>query len=386
MGFRSLKSWFKGLLCISGGGTESQWDWRDDHYDETLNEQDLLDLQETIESHPGLLILQGHQLRKYEERLAGLARIYHRTAALPCPKDEGYAPARAFPEGVEHCRALPQAVGEITEISVTATAPLHSRPSTFETVHEEEPILRPLHLADDINRLETEVVSSFSPKQLARGSVKLEGRKNSLSERSKIHSAPVFPPQLLRRTLSVAGSSDFFAEEVQTPCQPGMSPSGDSLSDASAPPPSLSPRIETTSSLEGENSFTARQHLENLGTAFSPFHDKQPLHVTVSKDYDVIQGQKPSRPLSGDPLQEELLFHSDGPPLSPNSETVRSLTSAYNRERASPEWKVKNAVFAAADIRATSDSAGSMWEDDNLTRLIPEKVESSKLVFDKGCA
>ncbi|GMH41954.1 hypothetical protein BSKO_09873 [Bryopsis sp. KO-2023] len=390
MGF-ALTSWLKRLVCAHPKEPLTPKDWRDEHYDEPLNEQDLLDLQETIDAHSGLVLLHGQALRKYEERLARLAKIYQRTATLPISLEDEYAPPRGALWKTYDQRGVVQEAGVIVDSPVTTThleLPQQHSPVSVETVREEEQIVRPRQVSDDINRLEREVVTSFSPRQLALGNSVEEveeveevdeaeevevtsrdlGRQESGSRKLE-----EFPRALLRQTQSIAGTSDFYADEFQTPCEPGISPSDNSFGDASPPRAILSPRLEATAS---------------LGIVSSEFQDKQPLNVTYSRDYDVIEGQKPSRPLlSDDPLNDELLFHSEGPPLSPNSESVRKVTAFYRESLSnSPEWKVKNAIFAAADIRATSDSAGSLWEDDRLTRLIPEKVESSKLVFDKARA
>lgn len=378
MGF--VTSWLKRLVCARPKEPLTPTDWRHEHYDEPLNAQDLLDLQETIDSHSGLILLHGQTLRKYEERLARLAKIYKRTATIPfsLEEDEKCTAPRVALESVRGRTALKEELGVMVDSPVTPTTrlelPQQQSPESIETVTEEELTVRPRHLVDDINRLEREAVTSFSPAHLARGTAEAVIASQSLTRKeSSRRETEEFPSALLKRTQSIAGTSDFYADEFLTPCDPGSQASDNSIGDAS-------PELELTPRLEDVVSF---------GIGGTEFQDRQPMHVTFSRDYDVIEGQKPSRPmLSDDPLNEELLFHSEVPPLSPNSETVRKVTSGFYRERfnTSPEWKVKNAIFAAADIRATSDSAGSMWEDDRLTRLIPEKVESSKLVFDKACA
>lgn len=215
--------------------------------DHAPNDVVLRDLQETIDADAGLLILQGHKLAKYEERMARLTEIYQRTAPLPM---EGLGVGEEVVTGALGVGVEMEEVPEEEEEQ-------DEGPSTEESVRARE--------------LEKEFGSrgGVGSKGVRRIPIPLEARARGARRRvqkQKTEQRLLAPAAAhFLHTQSVAGSSDFNDDEQQTPCEPRLSPCA-SDSDEGAPSTQQESSLSSVG-LEVEKGSRAGKGALQVGTA-----------------------------------------------------------------------------------------------------------------------
>lgn len=218
-----------GMCGRVGGGVESPrstdnsgGDW----LEHAPNDVVLRDLQETIDADAGLLILQGHKLAKYEERMAKLTEIYQRTAPVPMEGLEvGEARGGALGVGIDMAAETEE---EEVEEEEEEEEEKDEGPSTGESVRARELVAE--FATGGVGR---KGVRQFPVPQEPRGRVM---RRRLRKGKSEGYMASPITAHFLH-TQSVAGSSDFNDDEQQTPCEPRLSPCASDSDEAVASTP-----------------------------------------------------------------------------------------------------------------------------------------------------